>query len=89
MARNGKRRKCITSAKQIYKIYMQLLDKKNAINVLKNYLDKNEYDIELLQMLAETYFLSDQKENGFETLQKISKIFSEEKRHGKLLHYST
>ena len=59
---------------QMYKIYMQLFDKKNAINVLKNYLDKNEYDIELLQMLAETFFLSDQKENGFETLQKISKI---------------
>lgn len=59
---------------QMYKIYMQLFDKKNAINVLKKYLDKNEYDIDLLQMLAETYFLSDQKENGFETLQKISKI---------------
>ena len=59
---------------QMYKIYMQLFDKKNAINILKNYLDKNEYDIELLQMLAETYFLSDQKENGFQTLQKISKI---------------
>ena len=57
---------------QIYKIYMQLLDKKNAINILKSYLQKNEDDIDLLQMLAETYFLSDQKEKGFETLQQIS-----------------
>ena len=57
---------------QIYKIYMQLLDKKNAINTLKSYLEKNENDIDLLQMLAETYFLSDQKEKGFETLQQIS-----------------
>jgi len=39
---------------------------------LKNHLEKNENDIDLLQMLAETYFLSDQKEKGFEILQRIS-----------------
>ena len=27
---------------QIYKIYMQLLDKKNAINILTNYLEKKK-----------------------------------------------
>jgi len=51
---------------------MQLLDKKNAINILTNYLEKKEDDIDILQMLAETYFLSDQKEKGFEILQQIS-----------------
>ena len=53
------------------KLYMQVNSKESAIKELTEYLDKFPQDIEMMEILAETYLLNNQKKSAISIFKKI------------------
>lgn len=59
---------------QKHKLYMQLKNRKSAINELVKLIEIIPNDIEILQILSELYLLDDQKDQAFKIFKKLAVI---------------